>query len=70
MNPSGNFLSMQIHDLAISSEGGKIGKDMALKGDLRGLATAQKGNGRASLGEKEFLGGSKKPGKESVISTA
>jgi hypothetical protein len=54
MNPSGNFLSMQIHDLAISSEGGKIGKDMALKGDLRGLATAQKGNGRTSLGEKEF----------------
>ncbi len=33
---------MQIHDLAISSEGGKIGKDMALKGVLRGLATAQK----------------------------
>jgi hypothetical protein len=42
MNPSGNFLSMQIHDLAMSAGGEKIGKDMALTGDLRGLATAQK----------------------------
>jgi hypothetical protein len=42
---------MQIHDLAISSEGGK---DMASKGDLRGLATAQKAMEGHHKGKRSF----------------